>query len=66
MTAFEAHDLEMKGALTSLARRLGDLSIAMNEGDSAVRRDLPLETCMPSMLRQAQPQSPLDYVRAAA
>jgi hypothetical protein len=44
MSAFEAHDLEMKGALTGLARRLGDLSIAMNEGDSAVRRDLMKES----------------------
>lgn len=44
MSAFEAHDLEMKGALTSLARRLGDLNIAMNEGDSSVRRDLMAES----------------------
>ncbi|SFS17867.1 hypothetical protein SAMN05421771_3279 [Granulicella pectinivorans] len=44
MSAFEAHDLEMKGALTSLARRLGDLNLAMNEGDSAVRRDLMNES----------------------
>jgi len=44
MSAFEAHDLEMKGALTSLARRLGDLNIAMNEGDSSVRRDLMNES----------------------
>jgi hypothetical protein len=44
MTAFEAHDLEMKGALAGLARRLGDLSIAMNEGDSSVRRDLMSES----------------------
>lgn len=44
MSAFEAHDLEMKGALSGLARRLGDLSIAMNEGDSAVRRDLMNES----------------------
>lgn len=40
LSAFEAHDMEMKGALSGLARKLGDLSTAMNEGDSAVRRDL--------------------------
>lgn len=44
MSTFEAHDLEMKGALTSLARRLGDLNVAMNEGDSSVRRDLMNES----------------------
>jgi hypothetical protein len=44
MSSFEAHDLEMKGALTSLARRLGDLNIAMNEGNSAVRRELMSES----------------------
>jgi hypothetical protein len=44
MSAFEAHDLEMKGALTGLARRLGELNIAMNEGDSGVRRDLMNES----------------------
>jgi hypothetical protein len=44
MSAFEAHDLEMKGALAGMARRLGDLTIAMNEGDSTVRRDLMNES----------------------
>jgi hypothetical protein len=42
--AFEAHNREMKEALSGLSRRLGDLDIAMNEGQSALRRDLMSES----------------------
>ena len=44
VAAFEAHDREMKEAIASLWRRLGDLDVAMNEGHSAARRDLMSES----------------------
>jgi predicted XRE-type DNA-binding protein len=44
MSIFAAHDREMKEALTALGRRLSDLDTAMNEGHSALRKDLMSES----------------------
>jgi hypothetical protein len=44
MSVFAAHDREMQDGLNGLARRLGDLDSAMNEGDSALRKDLMSES----------------------
>jgi len=44
MSVFAAHDREMKEALTALGRRLSDLDTAMNEGHSALRKDLMSES----------------------
>jgi len=44
MSASEAHDREMKESLSGLSRRLGDLDTAMNEGHSALRKDLMAES----------------------
>jgi hypothetical protein len=44
MSAFAAHDREMKEALSTLGRRLSDLDTAMNEGHSSLRKDLMSES----------------------